>query len=218
MRKEMIVWALVAASAILPAAEKPQVLAFGSSDACEWCNVLQQRVFASAAWREWAAGHVEFVYVDLPRGDGVLAPEERERNNALADRLGVKGIPTFVMMAPDGKMELGRVKVPDSARGLGRNMTPEAFIAALEEVAQPRDPPATLPAWRVWRFIPVVALLGIAAYLLVDKSKLPLALRGLKKVLGNAASDAARGAPPVPAWKRWLAFALILIAFALAVV
>ena len=218
MRKGMIVWALVAIRAILPAAEKPQVLAFGSSDACEWCNVLKQRVFASAAWREWAAGHVEFVYVDLPRGDGVLAPEERERNNALADRLGVKGIPTFVMMAPDGKMELGRVKVPDSARGLGRNMTPEAFIAALEEVAQQRDPPATLPAWRVWRFIPVVALLGIAAYLLVDKSKLPLALRGLKKVLGNAASDAARGAPPVPAWKRWLAFVLILVAFLLAVI
>ena len=218
MRKGMIVWALVAIRAILPAAEKPQVLAFGSSDACEWCNVLKQRVFASAAWREWAAGHVEFVYVDLPRGDGVLAPEERERNNALADRLGVKGIPTFVVLAPDGKTELGRVKVPDSARGLGRDMTPEAFIAALEEVAQQRDPPATLPAWRVWRFIPVVALLGIAAYLLVDKSKLPLALRGLKKVLGNAASDAARGAPPVPAWKRWLAFVLILVAFLLAVI
>ena len=213
--------------------ELPRLLAFGSSDSCEWCRLLERRVFATDAWRAWADAHVEFVRVDLPRRDGVLAPEERERNNALADRLGVKGIPTFVMMAPDGKMELGRVKVPDSARGLGRNMTPEAFIAALEEVAQQRDPPggraatrpsrrsrgsATLPAWRVWRFIPVVALLGIAAYLLVDKSKLPLALRGLKKVLGNAASDAARGAPPVPAWKRWLAFVLILVAFLLAVI
>ena len=217
MRKGMVVWALVAVRAILPAAEKPQVLAFGSSDACEWCNVLKQRVFASAAWREWAAGHVEFVYVDLPRGDGVLAPDVRARNNALADRLGVKGIPTFVVLAPDGKTELGRVKVPDSARGLGRDMTPEAFIAALEEVAQQRDPPATLPAWRVWRFIPVVALLGLAAFLLVDKSKLPLALRGLKKVLGTAAPPSSSAAPPVPPWKRLLAFVLILIAFLLAV-
>ena len=231
MRKEMIVWALVAASAILPAAEKPQVLAFGSSDACEWCNVLKQRVFASAAWREWAAGHVEFVYVDLPRGDGVLAPDVRARNNALADRLGVKGIPTFVVMAPDGETELGRVKVPDSARGLGRDLTPEAFIAALEEViagrdkrappvsvAQQRDPPARgLSVWRVYRFIPVVALLGLAAFLLVDKSKMPLALRGLKKVLGNATPVAPGDAPPVPAWKRWLAFLLIVAAFLLAV-
>ena len=223
---------LVATSATLPAAGAPRVLAFGSSDSCEWCKLLERRVFASEAWREWAAGHVEFVRVDLPRGDGVLAPEERERNNALADRLGVTGIPTFVVLAADGETELGRVKVPDSARGLGRDVTPEAFIAAVDSVAQERDPPggaaearpsrrsrgsATLPMWRVWRFIPVVALLGFAAYLLVDKSKLPLALRGLKKVLGTAAPSAS-SAPPIPVWKRLLAFALILIAFALAVV
>jgi len=208
------------------------VLAFGSSDSCEWCKLLERRVFASEAWREWAAGHVEFVRVDLPRGDGVLAPEERERNNALADRLGVTGIPTFVVLAADGETELGRVKVPDSARGLGRDVTPEEFIAAVDSVAQERDPPggsagarssrlsrgsAALPAWRVWRFIPVVALLGVAAYLLVDKSKLPLALRGLKKVLGTAAPSASP-ASPIPVWKRLLAFALILIAFVLAVV
>ena len=223
---------LVATSAILSAAGWPRVLAFGSSDSCEWCKLLERRVFASAAWREWAAGHVEFVRVDLPRGDGVLAPEERERNNALADRLGVTGIPTFVVLAADGETELGRVKVPDSARGLGRDVTPEAFIAAVDSVAQERDPPggaaearpsrrsrgsATLPMWRVWRFIPVVALLGFAAYLLVDKSKLPLALRGLKKMLGTAAPSAS-SAPPIPVWKRLLAFALILIAFVLAVV
>ena len=247
----MIAWTVVATSATLPCVATvsspspsggPRVLAFVSSDACEWCKLLERRVFANAAWREWAAGHVTFTRVDLPRGDGVLAPDVRERNNALADRLGVKGIPTFVVMAPDGETELGRVKVPDSARGLGRDMTPEAFIAALEEVARQRDPPgsgrdkrdhpggragahpsrwsrgsATLPAWRIWRFIPVVALLGLAAYLLVDKSKLPLALRGLKKVLGTAAPPAS-SAPHVPVWKRLLAFVLILIAFFLAIV
>ena len=230
--KQAFLLLLAAAGAALPAAGVPRVLAFGSSDACEWCRLLERRVFASEAWREWAAGHVDFVRVDLPRGDGVLAPEERERNNALADRLGVTGIPTFVVMAADGETELGRVKVPDSARGLGRDMTPEAFIAAMDSVAQQRDPPgdsagarpsrrsrgsATLPMWRVWRFIPVVALLGVAACLLVNKSKLPLALRGLKKVLGTAAPSASP-APPIPVWKRLLAFALIVIAFVLAVV
>ena len=110
-------------------------------------------------------------------------------------------------------------------------MTPEAFIAAVDSVVQERDPPsgpagarpswrsrgsATLPMWRVWRFIPVVALLCVAAYLLVDKSKLPLALRGLKKVLGTAAPSAS-SAPPIPVWKRLLAFLLIVVAFLLAV-
>ena len=72
--------------------------------------------------------------------------------------------------------------------------------------------------WRVWRFIPVVLLLVLAAFLLVDKSKLPLALRGLKKVLGNAAPKSTSSTvPPVPAWKRLLAFVLVLAAFLLAV-
>ena len=149
---------------------------------------------------------------------------ERAERNALADRLGVTGIPTFVLLAADGDVELGRVKVPDAARGLGRDMTPEAFIAAVEgELGRDKRDPllgeaASRRFWRMYRFIPVVLLLGIAAFLLVDKSKLPLALRGLKKVLGNAAPAALGDAPPVPAWKRWLAFALILGAFLLAVI
>ncbi len=213
--------ALAVTGATLPA-ERPRLLAFGSSDSCEWCKLLERRVFATDAWREWADAHVAFTRVDLPRRDGVLAPEERERNNALADRLGVEGVPTFVVLAADGDTELGRVKVPDSARGLGHDVTPEAFIAAVDSVVQERDPPlgeaASRRFWRIYRFIPVVLLLGIAAFLLVDKSKLPLALRGLKKVLGNAATAAPGDAPPVPAWKRWLAFALILVAFLLAVI
>ena len=215
---------LCAATVPLPSLSVvPRVLAFVSSDSCEWCRLLERRVFASEAWRNWAPGHIDFVRVDLPRGDGALDPDARARNNALADRLGVKGIPTFVVLAEDGETELGRMKVPDSARGLGRDVTPEAFIAAVEEVlgrAKRASPASALTVWRVYRFIPVVALLGIAAFLLVDKSKLPLALRGLKKVLGPAVSSgegAASLAQPVPVWKRMLAFVLILIAFFLAV-
>ena len=87
-----------------PPAELPCLLAFGSSDSCEWCKLLERRVFATDVWREWADAHVAFTRVDLPRRDGVLAPDERERNNALADRLGVKGIPTFVLLAADGNL------------------------------------------------------------------------------------------------------------------
>ena len=209
--------AVAVARTALPAEARPRLLGFGSSDSCEWCKVLERRVFASEAWRNWAADHVAFTRVDLPRGDGVLAPDARERNNALADRLNVKGIPTFVLLAAESDTELGRVKIPDPARGLGRDMTPEAFISALEEVLA-RDPPlgesVSRRFWRVCRFIPVVLLLGFASFLLVDKSKLPLALRGLKKVLGGAASAAKPTvAPPVPAWKRLLAFVLVVVAF-----
>ena len=222
MWKRILCLALVATSATLSAAELPRLLAFGSSDSCEWCRLLERRVFSSGAWHDWATGHVEFVRVDLPRGDGVLAPEERARNNALADRLDVKGIPTFIVLAPDGKQELGRVKVPDSARGLGRDMTPEAFIAALEEELgrDKRGPSrrAERPSlWRVYRFIPVVLLLGVASFLLVDKSKLPLALRGLGKMLGTRMTVASSSIAAVPPWKRLLAFVLVVVAFLIVV-
>ncbi len=221
MWKRILCLALVAASATLLAAELPRLLAFGSSDSCEWCKFLERRVFSSGAWHNWATGHVEFVRVDLPRGDGVLAPEERARNNALADRLDVKGIPTFVLLAPDGELELGRVKVPDSARGLGRDMTPEAFIAALEEeLGRDKRGPSRRKRpslWRVYRFIPVVLLLGFAAWLLVDKSKLPLALRGLNKMLGTRMTVTATSIAAVPPWKRLLAFVLVVVAFLIVV-
>ena len=217
----LLLLSALATGAALPSEERPQVLAFVSSDSCEWCKLLERRVFASAAWREWAAGHVEFVRVDLPRGDGVLAPEERACNNALADRLDVKGIPTFVMLAPDSELELGRVKVPDSARGLGRDMTPEAFIAALEEeLGRDKRGPSRRKRpslWRVYRFIPVVLLLGFAAWLLVDKSKLPLALRGLNKMLGTRMTVASTSIAAVPPWKRLLAFVLVVVAFLIVV-
>ena len=222
MWKRILCLALVATNVTLSAAELPRLLAFGSSDSCEWCKLLERRVYSSGAWHDWATGHVEFVRVDLPRGDGVLAPEERARNNALADRLDVKGIPTFVLLAPDSELELGRVKVPDSARGLGRDMTPEAFIAALEEELD-RDKRGTSrraerpSLWRVYRFIPVVLLLGFAAWLLVDKSKLPLALRGLNKMLGTRMTVATTSIAAVPPWKRLLAFVLVVVAFLIVV-
>ena len=66
-----------------------------------------------------------------------------------------------------------------------------------------------------YRFIPVVLLLGAAAALLADPSKLPIALRGLRRSLGR---DGGGAAHKVPAWRRCLAFVLVWAAFVIAVV
>ena len=63
-----------------------------------------------------------------------------------------------------------------------------------------------------YRFIPVVLLLGAAAALLVDRSKLPIALRGLERALGRASREGDK-TQCVPTWRRWLAFALVVAAF-----
>ena len=179
---------------------------------------MENRVFSSDAWRAWAATNVLVETVDLQRGEGRMSDEIRARNEALADSYGVEGLPTFVLVAPDGKTELGRVKVPDSSRGLDRDLTAETFIAALRQEMQKVPSRSARPSlWRTYRFIPVVLLLVVAAMLLTDKSKLPLALRGLGKMLGTRMTVAAASAAAVPRWKRLIAFALIVLAFLLAV-
>ncbi len=71
-----------------------------------------------------------------------------------------------------------------------------------------------------YRFVAVIALLGLAAALATEKGKLPLALRGLKKTLQR---DAGVRPPPagarhagVPVWKRLVALGLCALAFAVA--
>ena len=70
-----------------------------------------------------------------------------------------------------------------------------------------------------YRFVAVIALLGLAAALATEKGKLPLALRGLKKTLRRDAgvqptADARHAG--VPVWKRLVALVLCVLAFAVA--
>ena len=65
-----------------------------------------------------------------------------------------------------------------------------------------------------FRFIPVIALLGIAVALLRRRGQPPLALRGLQKVLGKKPDEE----PAIPLWRRLLAMACVLAALILAVI
>ncbi len=73
-----------------------------------------------------------------------------------------------------------------------------------------------------YRFIAVIAFLGLAAFLATERGKLPLALRGLRKMMrrdaGLAAKEPEREKKSgVPQWKRLLAFVLVIVAFVIAV-
>lgn len=69
----------------------------------------------------------------------------------------------------------------------------------------------------VWiaKIVLVVALLGVAATLATPKGRLPLALRGLKRILDrdrNRPAEGAHGGPLPSATKRFVAFVLIILA------
>ena len=65
------------------------------------------------------------------------------------------------------------------------------------------------------RVAAVIALLGAAAALATPPGRLPLALRGLARMLGGRTAAGRRAAP---AWRRALALALVLAAAVLCAV
>ena len=73
-----------------------------------------------------------------------------------------------------------------------------------------------MTAFHQYRFVFVVALLLIAAVLATDKNRLPIALRGLRRVLGGSSKPPGENVP-VSRSRRLLAFVLVLAAFVLAV-
>ena len=72
--------------------------------------------------------------------------------------------------------------------------------------------------YQLVRVIAVVSLLIVAAALATPKGKLPLALRGVYRIMRRDAglNEDAPGDVRTPVWKRLLAFALVLFAAALA--
>ena len=66
---------------------------------------------------------------------------------------------------------------------------------------------------QIARLVAVVALLCVAATIATPKGRLPLALRGVAKLFRISGEE-----QTVPAWKRLLAFVLVLLAILLALI
>jgi len=100
------------------------LLDFTGSDWCGWCIKFDQDVLSTAKFAGYARSKLVLVKLDYPHHqtqDAAL----KQANGALAERFGVDGFPTFVLLNSAGK-ELGR-QVGYAAGG------PEAFIARLEK-------------------------------------------------------------------------------------
>lgn len=69
------------------------------------------------------------------------------------------------------------------------------------------------------RVILVILLVVTAAVLSTPKGRLPLAVRGLAKILRRDGQETAPNeVKPVPAWKKFLAFILVILAALLSMV
>ena len=86
---------------------RPVLLNFTGSDWCVWCHRLRDEVFHSPVFVEYAGAALLLVELDFPRKSKLPEPLEKQ-NYALADKFGVSGYPTVILLSAEGEV-LGRL-------------------------------------------------------------------------------------------------------------
>jgi len=92
-----------AAKAKAKAENKAMLVDFTGSDWCGWCIKLDKEVFSKAAFKDYASENLVLVEIDFPRKKEQSA-ELKAQNQALAEKYGIRGFPTILIMDGDGKV------------------------------------------------------------------------------------------------------------------
>ena len=123
---------LGAAKALAAETDRPLLLNFTGSDWCGWCRMMERQVFSQEAWQTYAKDRLILVWVDFPRDKSLVPEAFVERNTQLMKEFEVGGFPTYILLDPDGQTRLGQA-------GASRDVNPERFIAALEDILRASD-------------------------------------------------------------------------------
>jgi len=84
--------------------EKLLILAdFSGSDWCGWCIKLDKEVFSQKEFKEFAKKNFVLFLADFP-SKTKLPPNIEKQNNELAEKYGVDGFPTVIIMDKTGKV------------------------------------------------------------------------------------------------------------------
>jgi protein disulfide-isomerase len=75
---------------------------FSGSDWCPWCIRLDKEVFRQKTFKEYAGKNLVLMLADFPNQKELPKPVT-EQNRKLAEKFGVEGYPTVVLLDPDGK-------------------------------------------------------------------------------------------------------------------
>ncbi len=81
---------------------RPILADFTGSDWCGYCIALDEQVFASDEFRDWARQQVVLLKIDFPRNRELPAPQARQ-NGLLKMSYGVSGYPSVLLLDPTGK-------------------------------------------------------------------------------------------------------------------
>lgn len=99
------VWLTSLAEAKAEAAKRkvPILVDFSGSDWCGWCIKLDNEVFSTPVFQEYAAKNLVLLMVDFPRSKAQDA-ETKKQNNALVEKFGIEGFPTVLLLDENEKL------------------------------------------------------------------------------------------------------------------
>ena len=119
------------------AAEKklPILADFSGSDWCGWCIKLDKEVFSKPEFQAYAKDNLVLFLADFPRRTKI-APALEKANRALAEKYGVRGFPTVLLLDAEGKV-LGRT-------GYQRG-GPEAYVTHVKGLLAEKSEKAEKP-------------------------------------------------------------------------
>ncbi|HAV14271.1 MAG TPA: thioredoxin family protein [Opitutae bacterium] len=93
-----------AAKAKAASENKPLLLDFTGSDWCGWCIKLDKEVFSQDEFKAYANDSLILVELDFPRDSSSLPAGVAEQNEALAEKYGIRGFPTILILSPEGEL------------------------------------------------------------------------------------------------------------------
>ena len=99
---------------------------FTGSDWCGWCKRLHHEVFETPEFNRYAEEHLILLKIDFPRVTS-QPPELKKQNGALAQKYGVNGFPSIVILDEEGN-PIGRF-------GYERG-GPERFLKKLKKIEE----------------------------------------------------------------------------------
>lgn len=82
---------------------KAVLVNFTGSDWCIWCKRLSSEVFQQKEFEEYAKGSLVLVMLDFPK-DIQQSQETKAYNNSLAQKYGIQGFPTILIIDSQGKL------------------------------------------------------------------------------------------------------------------
>ncbi|MGH8100874.1 MAG: thioredoxin family protein [Chthoniobacterales bacterium] len=105
---------------------KPLLIEFTGSDWCPPCRMLQKEVLSTREFQEYASKNLVLLEIDFPRAKPQNA-ELAQQNQTLAQRFGIDGFPSIILLNADGK-KLGQLVGYDPHAGR------QGYIDALEKM------------------------------------------------------------------------------------